>query len=165
VRNIASARETSLQRSNARPASRALGPGKPRWAGVSRAEAVQGALAAWLVRPPGRDSRNPRWPGPQRWPGPGGPQPGPARRGASHFVGGHYLGGEPAFAPNPTGGGAVICQRFDAEKNESAFLVFDAFNVAAGPVAVLPLAKPVHLGFHAVFHPEPPEASASLPAR
>ena len=67
---------------------------------------------------------------------------------------GHYLGGEPAFAPSPEGGGAVICQRYDAEKNESAFLVFDAFDVAAGPVAVLPLASPVHLGFHAVFHPE-----------
>jgi carotenoid cleavage dioxygenase-like enzyme len=68
---------------------------------------------------------------------------------------GHYLGGEPAFAPDPEGGGAVICQRFDAEKNESAFLVFNAFNVRAGPVAVLPLDAPLHLGFHAVFHPEP----------
>ncbi|HEX3555625.1 MAG TPA: carotenoid oxygenase family protein [Thermoanaerobaculia bacterium] len=67
---------------------------------------------------------------------------------------GHYLGGEPAFAPNPAGGGAVICQRFDAAKGESAFLVFDAFDVAAGPVATLPLDNPVHLGFHAVFHPE-----------
>lgn len=66
---------------------------------------------------------------------------------------GCYLGGEPAFAPGPDGGGAVICQRYDAEKNESAFLVFDAFDVAAGPVAVLPLASPVHLGFHAVFQP------------
>ena len=67
---------------------------------------------------------------------------------------GHYLGGEPAFAPGPEGGGAVICQRYDAEKNESAFLVFDAFDVAAGPRAELPLASPVHLGFHAVFPPE-----------
>jgi carotenoid cleavage dioxygenase-like enzyme len=47
----------------------------------------------------------------------------------------------------------VICQRFDAEKGESAFLVFEAFNVPAGPVAVIPLASPVHLGFHAVFVP------------
>jgi all-trans-8'-apo-beta-carotenal 15,15'-oxygenase len=67
---------------------------------------------------------------------------------------GWYLGGEPAFAPNPAGeGGAVICQRFDAETGESAFLVFDAFDVAAGPVAVLPLDTPVHLGFHASFVP------------
>jgi carotenoid cleavage dioxygenase-like enzyme len=65
---------------------------------------------------------------------------------------GWYLGGEPAFAPDPAGnGGAVICQRFDAGKGESAFLVFDAFDVAAGPVAVLPLEAPVHLGFHAFF--------------
>lgn len=68
---------------------------------------------------------------------------------------GHYLGGEPAFAPDPSGtGGAVICQRFDAGRGESAFLVFDAFNVAAGPVAVLPLERPLHLGFHAFFAPE-----------
>jgi carotenoid cleavage dioxygenase-like enzyme len=64
---------------------------------------------------------------------------------------GHYLGGEPAFAGNPQGGGAVICQRFDGATGESAFLVFDAFDVAAGPVAVLPLEQPLHLGFHALF--------------
>ncbi|MEO6195789.1 MAG: carotenoid oxygenase family protein [Thermoanaerobaculia bacterium] len=68
---------------------------------------------------------------------------------------GHYLGGEPAFAPDPSGGGgAVICQRFDAERGESAFLIFDAFDVERGPVAVLPLEQPLHLGFHAVFAPE-----------
>lgn len=66
---------------------------------------------------------------------------------------GWYLGGEPAFAPDPAGGGVVICQRFDAERRESAFLVFDAFDVAAGPVAVLLLEAPVHLGFHAFFAP------------
>jgi carotenoid cleavage dioxygenase len=71
---------------------------------------------------------------------------------------GVYLGGEPAFAPlaegdAKEGGGAVICQRFDATTEESAFLVFDAFDVAAGPRAVLPLDAPLHLGFHAVFAP------------
>ncbi len=72
---------------------------------------------------------------------------------------GCYLGGEPAFAPNPSGdGGAVICQQFDAEKEESAFLVFDAFEVARGPVAKLTLSSPLHLGFHAVFHPEAPSS-------
>jgi len=64
---------------------------------------------------------------------------------------GHYLGGEPAFAANPQGGGAVLCQRFDGASGDSAFLVFDAFDVAAGPVAVLPLDRPLHLGFHALF--------------
>lgn len=63
---------------------------------------------------------------------------------------GRYLGGEPAFVP---GGehGAVICQEFDAERGESAFLVFDAAEVARGPVGRLRLASPVHLGFHAFF--------------
>ena len=65
---------------------------------------------------------------------------------------GWYLGGEPAFAPDPEGeGGAVICQRFDAETGESAFLVFDAFDLPAGPRAVIALDEPVHLGFHAFF--------------
>jgi all-trans-8'-apo-beta-carotenal 15,15'-oxygenase len=70
---------------------------------------------------------------------------------------GCYLGGEPAFAPDPAGdgaAGAVICQRFDAATGESAFLIFDAFDLPAGPVAVIPLEAPVHLGFHAVFVPD-----------
>lgn len=64
---------------------------------------------------------------------------------------GHYLGSEPAFAPDSEGGGAVICQSFDAETGESAFLIFDAFDVAAGPVAVARVGGFVHLGFHAIF--------------
>jgi len=68
---------------------------------------------------------------------------------------GWYLGGEPAFAPDPSGrGGAVLCERFDATRGESAFLVFDAFDIAAGPRAVLPLESPLHLGFHGVFASE-----------
>jgi all-trans-8'-apo-beta-carotenal 15,15'-oxygenase len=67
---------------------------------------------------------------------------------------GCYLGGEPAFAPHPTGeGGSVICQQFSAETGEGAFLVFDAFDVARGPVAKLALSSPLHLGFHAFFQP------------
>jgi carotenoid cleavage dioxygenase-like enzyme len=67
---------------------------------------------------------------------------------------GCYLGGEPAFAPNPSGGGgAVICQQLDGRTGESAFLVFDAFNLSRGPVARLGLASPLHLGFHAFFLP------------
>lgn len=67
----------------------------------------------------------------------------------------HYLGGEPVFMPDPTDerGGAVICQVFDAEKVKSSFLIFDAFDVARGPVATLPLRGPVPLGFHASFAP------------
>ena len=69
---------------------------------------------------------------------------------------GRYLGGEPAFVPDPSGEhhGAVICQEFDAETGIGAFLVFDAAEVGRGPVARLPLESPVHLGFHAFFAPE-----------
>lgn len=67
----------------------------------------------------------------------------------------HYLGGEPIFVgdPHDEGAGAVICQLFDAERVASAFAVFDAFHVARGPVALLGLKEPIHLGFHASFDP------------
>jgi all-trans-8'-apo-beta-carotenal 15,15'-oxygenase len=76
---------------------------------------------------------------------------------------GHYLAAEPVFVPDPAapaggpGGpaGTVICPRFDAERGESAFLLFDAAEVAAGPRAVLPLPSPMHLAFHAIFAPRP----------
>ncbi len=69
---------------------------------------------------------------------------------------GSYLGGEPVFAPRPghPGEGVVICQRFDAETRQSAFLVFDAHDVAAGPLATLEMANPVPLGFHTSFAPD-----------
>ena len=66
-----------------------------------------------------------------------------------------YLGGEPVFLPDPAnpGAGAVICQQLNADAGTSAFLIFDAFNLAAGPVATLHLHSPVHLAFHACYHP------------
>ncbi len=69
---------------------------------------------------------------------------------------GHYLAGEPIYIGDPgeKENGAVICQVFDAERVASAFAIFDAFNLAWGPVAVLRLNQPVHLGFHASFSPE-----------
>ncbi len=68
----------------------------------------------------------------------------------------HYLAGEPIFIGDPRdkANGAVICQVFDAQRVASAFAIFDAFNVARGPIAVLPLNEPIHLGFHASFSPE-----------
>ena len=68
---------------------------------------------------------------------------------------GSYLGGEPIFLADPADDrrGLVICQRFDAERRRSAFLLFDAHDVARGPVAELWLRRPVHLGFHASFDP------------
>ncbi|HSL23716.1 MAG TPA: carotenoid oxygenase family protein [Vicinamibacterales bacterium] len=65
----------------------------------------------------------------------------------------HYFGGEPLFVPDRSrpGTGAVICQMFDAERSASSFVVFDAFRLAAGPVATLRLPSPVPLLFHSSF--------------
>ena len=63
----------------------------------------------------------------------------------------HYLGSEPIFISNPAGSGAVICHIFDAENSSSAFALFDATQIARGPIAVLRLKERVHLGFHASF--------------
>ena len=67
----------------------------------------------------------------------------------------HYFGGEPLFVPDRSRPhtGAVICQMFDAESNRSSFLVFDAFKLAAGPVATLQAPSPIPLLFHSVFAP------------
>ncbi|HZG53900.1 MAG TPA: carotenoid oxygenase family protein [Pyrinomonadaceae bacterium] len=71
----------------------------------------------------------------------------------------HYLGGEPIFIGEPEGErGVVVCQLFDAAREESAFVIFDAFDVAAGPLATLRLDAPIHLGFHASFVPQPAHA-------
>jgi carotenoid cleavage dioxygenase-like enzyme len=49
--------------------------------------------------------------------------------------------------------GVVICQNFDAEREQSSFLLFNARDVRSGPVATLRLKEPIHLGFHAAFSP------------
>jgi carotenoid cleavage dioxygenase-like enzyme len=76
---------------------------------------------------------------------------------------GSYLGGEPVFVgkPGDEGAGVVICQLFDSNRDVGSFLVFDAFAVARGPLAVLELETPVHLGFHATFSPEESPRSMS----
>ncbi len=68
----------------------------------------------------------------------------------------HYLGGEPIFIADSrhAGEGAVICQTFNAERVSSAFTIFNAFKVAAGPIATIRLREPIHLGFHAAFSAE-----------
>jgi all-trans-8'-apo-beta-carotenal 15,15'-oxygenase len=70
----------------------------------------------------------------------------------------HYLGGEPVFVGDPRreAGGVLLCQVFDAAAGTSAFALFDAAAVARGPVAVLRLRSPIHLGFHAVFQEQRP---------
>lgn len=66
---------------------------------------------------------------------------------------GHYLGGEPAFVPDPRDprAGVVICQSFDAARVASSMVVFDAFDVKKGPVATLRLPQPIPLLFHSSF--------------
>jgi carotenoid cleavage dioxygenase-like enzyme len=70
----------------------------------------------------------------------------------------HYLAGEPVVVPDPRekDRGVVLCPVFDAAARTSAFLLFDARAVARGPVAVLRLRSPVHLGFHATFQEQGP---------
>lgn len=67
----------------------------------------------------------------------------------------HYFGGEPFFVPTAPGAstGAVVCQMFDAEYRRSSFVIFDAFDLAKGPVATLRTPSPVPLLFHSVFNP------------
>jgi carotenoid cleavage dioxygenase-like enzyme len=59
---------------------------------------------------------------------------------------GVYLGGEPIFV-----NGSVICQRLDANENKAEIVIFEAMDVAKGPVATLPLRHMIHPGFHASF--------------
>jgi all-trans-8'-apo-beta-carotenal 15,15'-oxygenase len=64
----------------------------------------------------------------------------------------HYLGGEPVFIGEPgTDRGVVICQEFDATARKSSFLIFRSFNVACGPMAIIPLGSLLYLPFHAGF--------------
>jgi carotenoid cleavage dioxygenase-like enzyme len=67
---------------------------------------------------------------------------------------GCYLGGEPIYLGDPhSNEGTVICQEFNANREESSFLIFDARHVGDGPVATLRLRHPIHFGFHALFNP------------
>jgi all-trans-8'-apo-beta-carotenal 15,15'-oxygenase len=74
---------------------------------------------------------------------------------------GRYLGGEPVFIPEPSGeaaagdseAGLILIQELDPAARAMDFLVFDAHDLAKGPTARLPLASPVHLGFHACWQP------------
>ena len=68
---------------------------------------------------------------------------------------GSYLAGEPAFVPDPKAkrAGSILVPLFDAGRETTSFLLFDAFDLAAGPRAVLPLESPIHLAFHSFFEP------------
>ncbi|MFN0167332.1 MAG: carotenoid oxygenase family protein, partial [Bryobacteraceae bacterium] len=54
---------------------------------------------------------------------------------------GVYLGGEPNYVE-----GYVIVEQLDARDRKASILLFEAANVAKGPVLELPLRHPIHLG-------------------
>ena len=63
-----------------------------------------------------------------------------------------YLGGEPVFVgPDGEREGVIICQEFDALARQSSFLIFEAAEVAKGPIARIPVEHQMPLGFHAMF--------------
>ena len=67
---------------------------------------------------------------------------------------GCYFGGEPIFVPDPaapSSSGVVICQELDAERQASTILIWDAFDLAAGPRARVPLDSPIQPQFHSTF--------------
>jgi len=68
---------------------------------------------------------------------------------------GVYLCGEPCFAGHPLDreDAVVICERFEAASNAASIILFEASNVAAGPIASIPLRRPVHPGYHTAFVP------------
>jgi len=45
-----------------------------------------------------------------------------------------------------------VCQQFDAARVVSSFVVFDAFQLAKGPMATITLGSPIPLLFHSAFH-------------
>ncbi len=68
---------------------------------------------------------------------------------------GSFISGEPCLVAKEgsDAAGYLICPLWNAARNESSYLVLDAFDLAAGPVAVLPLPTPSPLGFHSSFVP------------
>ena len=67
---------------------------------------------------------------------------------------GCYLCGEPVFLPEAgSEGGALLCQQLDTLTGQGSFLLFDALDVAAGPMATLPLKRPIPFGFHSSYYP------------
>ena len=68
---------------------------------------------------------------------------------------GQFLGSEPMFIPDPNsdGDGVVLCHLLDAVHYKSQFAFFKSDCIAAGPIALVAIPRPVHLGFHAIFLP------------
>ena len=67
---------------------------------------------------------------------------------------GEYLGGEPVavFNPKDDSEAVVIVEHLIPAEGRAEFLLFNGFAVEAGPIARLPLRRPIHAGFHTSFH-------------
>ena len=66
---------------------------------------------------------------------------------------GQYLGGEPVAVYNPDNKNetVIIVQHHMPKEGRGEFLLFDAFNLAKGPSATLPLKHKIHAVFHSTF--------------
>lgn len=69
----------------------------------------------------------------------------------------YQFAGEPCFVPRvhaaEEGDGHLLTVLFDAQQCQSSVLVFDAKNVAAGPIATVPLGSSLCHGLHGSFAP------------
>jgi len=76
---------------------------------------------------------------------------------ASFALAGSDIGGEPLFIADPDrpeeGGGWLMMAVFRTETNSSDVVVFDADDIASGPVATVHLPERVPYGFHASWGP------------
>jgi carotenoid cleavage dioxygenase len=74
---------------------------------------------------------------------------------ADHDFGAGRVPGEAVFVPAAAGedAGWLMCYVYDAARDRSEFVVLDATNIAAPPVAVVPLPARVPLGFHGNWIP------------
>ncbi len=66
---------------------------------------------------------------------------------------GSFLSGEPSMVAkaDDSEGGYLICPMWNSQSNTCVYLIFDAFDLSAGPVTSLPLPTPSPLGFHSTF--------------
>lgn len=76
----------------------------------------------------------------------------------AHDFGAGYAPGEAVFAPASPGAGEtegwVMTYVYDANRDSSAFVLLDAQDFAAEPVAVVPLPQRVPFGFHGSWIPD-----------
>jgi carotenoid cleavage dioxygenase-like enzyme len=81
----------------------------------------------------------------------------------AHDFGADRTPGEAVFVPAGSGEdhGYLMCYVYDATRDRSDFVVLDASDVAAKPVAVVPLPARVPLGFHGNWIPDAASSRSS----